>query len=171
MKPSKRSPGSLSLVLFAITMLTAGCAAARRETYIHEQTAQHVYRKPLDEVWPQVRMMLKEKELPLREAPGAYEISTDWHMVGAPSSLGTHYVRYLVRGRQPGPALCTVQILKQDRTEAGPGPVDSRTGQRREIGTDYTHLTRDVQMEWELMQRVDPEAAQALQAEAERKFQ
>jgi uncharacterized lipoprotein len=167
MKPSKRSSWSLSLVLLAVTALATGCAAARREAYIQDKATQYVYRKPIAEVWPQVRMMLKEKDLPLREAPGAYEISTDWHMVGAPSSLGTNYVRYLVRGKQPSPAMTSIQIFKQNRTEAGPGPVDTRTGQRQEIGTDSTNLVRDVQMEWELLQRVDPEGAKALQSEAE----
>jgi uncharacterized lipoprotein len=168
MKPSKRSPWSLPLVLLAVTTLAAGCTASRREAYIQDKAAQHVYRKPIAEVWPQVRMLLKEKELPLREAPGGYEISTDWHMVGAPSTLGTNYVRYLVRGRQPTPTMCSIEILKQNRVEAGQGPVDARTGKRQEIGTDTTNLVRDMEMEWELLQRVDPEAAKALREEAEK---
>ncbi|WP_375770322.1 hypothetical protein NR798_05350 [Archangium gephyra] len=167
MNPSKRSPWSLSLVLLAVTTLATGCAASRREAYIQDKAAQHVYRKPIAEVWPQVRMLLKEKELPLREAPGAYEISTDWQMVGAPSTLGTNYVRYLVRGKQPTPAMCSVEIFKQNRVEAGQGPVDAQTGQRREIGTDTTNMVRDMEMEWELLQRIDPEAAKALRTEAE----
>ncbi|HEX8434492.1 hypothetical protein [Archangium sp.] len=170
MKPSKRSPWSLSLVLLAVSTLAAGCASARRDAYIQDKAMQHVYRKPIAEVWPQVRSMLQEKELPLREAPGAYEISTDWHMVGAPSSLGTAYVRYLVRGKQPTPAMCSVEIFKQNRTEAGQGPVDAQTGQRRDLGTDTTNMTRDLEMEWELLQRVDPEGAKALREEAEKSF-
>jgi uncharacterized lipoprotein len=168
MNPSKRSPWSLPLVLLAVSTLATGCAASRRELYIQDKAAQHTYRKPIAEVWPQVRMLLKEKELPLREAQGGYEISTDWHMVGAPSTLGTNYVRYLVRGQQPTPAMCRVEIFKQNRVEAGPGPVDAQTGKRREIGTDTTNMVRDMEMEWELMQRVDPEAAKALRGDAEK---
>ncbi len=168
MTSSKRSPWSLSLVLLAVATIATGCAAARREAYIQDKAMQHVYRKPIAEVWPQVRSMLQEKELPLREAPGAYEISTDWQMVGAPSSLGTAYVRYLVRGKQPTPAMCAVEIFKQNRTEAGQGPMDAQTGQRREIGTDTTNMTRDMELEWELLQRVDPEGAKALREDAEK---
>jgi hypothetical protein len=165
MTPSNRSPWSLSLVLLAVASL-AGCAAARREAYIQEKAMQHVYRQPIAEVWPQVRSMLQAKELPLREAPGAYEISTDWHMVGAPSSLGTTYVRYLVRGKQPSPTMCSVEIFKQNRVESGPGPVNSQTGARENLGTDTTQMSRDVEMEWELLQRVDPEGAKALREDA-----
>ncbi|HEX8819719.1 MAG TPA: hypothetical protein VF794_07355 [Archangium sp.] len=168
MQTSNRSPWSLSLVLLAVASLAAGCASVRREAYIHNKTLQHVYRKPIAEVWPQVRSMLQARELPLREAPGSYEISTDWHMVGAPSSLGTNYVRYLVRGKQPSPVMCAVEIFRQNRVESGPGPVDSRTGQRQNLGTDTTNLRRDVEMEWELFQRVDPEGAKALREEAEK---
>jgi uncharacterized lipoprotein len=170
MTPSKRSPLSLSLVLLAVTTLVTGCAASRREAYVQEKASQYVYRKPIAEVWPQVRMLLKERDLPLREAPGAYEISTDWHMVGAPSTLGTSYVRYLVRGKQPTPSMCSVEIFRQNRVEAGQGPVDARTGQRRAIGTDSTNLQRDMELEWELLQRVDPEGAKALRAEAEQRI-
>jgi hypothetical protein len=168
MNPSKRSPWTLSLVVLAVASLAAGCAAARREAYIQDKASQYVYRKSIGEVWPQVRMLLKEKDLPLREAPGAFEISTDWQMVGAPSTLGTNYVRYLVRGRQPSPTMCAVEIFKQNRTESGQGPVDARTGQRQSIGNDTTNLVRDVELEWELLQRVDPEGAKTLREEAEK---
>lgn len=168
MNPMKRSPMSLSLVVLALSMLATGCAATRREAYVQEKASQYVYSKPIAEVWPQVRMLLKEKDLPLRESPGAFEISTDWHQVGAPSTLGTSYVRYLVRGKQPTPAMCAVEIFKQNRVEAGQGPVDARTGQRGSIGTDTTNLQRDMELEWELLQRVDPEGAKGLRAEAEK---
>jgi hypothetical protein len=171
MTPSNRSPWSLSLLLLAVASLAAGCASARREAYIQDKAMQHVYRKPIAEVWPQVRSMLLEKELPMREAPGGYEISTDWQMVGAPSSLGTAYVRYLVRGKQPSPAMCAVEIYKQNRTESGPGPVDVRSArptERQSVGNDATSMVRDMEMEWELLQRVDPEAAKALREDAEK---
>lgn len=167
MKPSNRSPWCLSLVLLAVASL-AGCATARREAYIQDKAAQHVYRKPIAEIWPQVRSLLQEKELELREAPGGYEISTDWQMVGAPSTLGTAYVRYLVRGKQPSPAMSAVEIFKQNRTESGQGPMDARTGQRQQIGNDVTNMVRDMEMEWELLQRLDPEGAKALREDAEK---
>jgi uncharacterized lipoprotein len=168
MKPSKHSPLSLSVVLLAIATLATGCAAARREAYVQERASQYVYRKPIAEVWPEVRMLLKEKDLPIREAPGAYEISTDWYTVGAPSTLGTNYVRYLVRGKQSSAAMCSVEIFKQNRVETAQSSSAARDNQREASGTDTSNLQRDRELEWELLQRVDPEGAKALRAEAEK---
>lgn len=159
MQMSKRSPWSLSLLLLTVTALASGCASTRRDAYIQDKASQYVYRKPIAEVWPQVRALLQEKELPLREAPGAYEIGTDWTMLGSPSSLGTSYVRYLVRGKQPSPVSCSVEILRQNRTQSGEGPAGN-------TGNDSSSMTRDREMEWELLQRVDPEGAKALLEEA-----
>ncbi|HSP78753.1 MAG TPA: hypothetical protein VLQ93_09505 [Myxococcaceae bacterium] len=166
MKQSKWGPWSMSLVVVAAAVLVTGCAATRRQAYIQEKASQYVYGKPLAEVWPQVRTLLQQKDLPLREAPGTYEIATDWHQVGAPSTLGTSFVRYLVRGREAGPARSAVEVFRQNRTVSGPGAMDSRTGQAQEIGNDTTSMQRDHELEWELLQRVDPEGAQALEAEA-----
>ena len=167
MLPMKCSAWSLPVTLLVIAASLGGCAASRRELYVQEKASGHVYTRPMSEVWPQVRSLLREKELPMREAAGAFEIATEWLMVGAPSSLGTNYVRYYVRGKQPTPVTCAVEIFRQNRTEAGQGPVDARTGQRQSLGTDATNMTRDRELEWELLQRVDPEGARALRAEAE----
>jgi uncharacterized lipoprotein len=168
MPAQKCSSWSLPVALILAAACLAGCAANRREMYIQEKASGHVYSKPMSEVWPQVRSLLREKELPMREVAGGFEIATDWLMVGAPSSLGTNYVRYYVRGRQPTPVTSVVEIFRQNRTEAGQGPVDSRTGQRQSLGTDTTNMTRDRELEWELLQRVDPEGASALRTEAEK---
>ena len=166
MMPSKRSPWSLSLLLLAAASLAVGCATARRENYIQDKASNYVYHKPLAEIWPEVRSVLSAHDVPMRESPGAFEISSDWQPVGAPSALGTNYVRYLVRGKQPTPVTSTVEILRQNRTEAGKGPTDSQTGQVGDVGTDSTNVTRDREMEWELLQRVDPAGAKALREEA-----
>lgn len=166
MKPMNRSP--LLLMVLAVATLAAGCAASRREAYVQEKASAYVYRKPIAEVWPQVLALLKEKELPLRASPGSYEVSTDWNMVGAPSALGTSYVRYLVRGKQPSPATCAVEIFKQNRVETAQSQASARATQgEKPGGTDSNNLQRDTEMEWELLQRVDPETAKSLRAEAE----
>jgi uncharacterized lipoprotein len=162
---------SLPVVLFASALLAAGCAAKRREAYLQDKTREHVYSKPLNDVWPQARMLLKEKGFSLRETPGSYEIATEWLQTSPPSTLGTSFTRYLVRGKQPSAESSTVEFLRQNRVEAGAGAVHSGTGERQAgSGTNTTNLERDLEMEWELLQRVDPEGAKALTTEAEQKF-
>jgi uncharacterized lipoprotein len=168
MQPRNRWSWSV-LSVFVLAALAAGCASSRREMYVQDKASDYVYRKPIGELWPQVRTFLTEKDLALRESPGGYEIATDWQQQGAPSNLGTSYVRYLVRGVQPSPGLTSVQILRQNRVESGQGAMASSNN--RTAGTDSNNRTRDREMEWELLQRLDPEGAKAITAEAEKSVQ
>ncbi|MDY7225878.1 hypothetical protein [Hyalangium rubrum] len=166
--------GSTALLLVAALALSTGCAANRRDAYLHDKAREHVYRKPINEVWPEVKAMLAEEEFSIMEAQGGYELQTDWVMEGAPSSLGTSWARYLVRGIEKGPGQSAVQFHKQARVQSQP-PNDGNTGYPAEgighAGTDSNTLSRDHAMEWKLLQRVDAEAAKALEAEAAQKVQ
>jgi hypothetical protein len=168
MKPSKRPPWSMSLVVLAVAVLAAGCAGSRRQVYLERKAGEHVYRKPLAEVWPAARGLLAEKNLPLREGAGEYELATDWHPVGESSSPGTSYMRYRVRGRESGPSLSAVEFIRQYRTESEVGAQGGGTPGRRTVTHETSRPMRDHALEWELLQRVDPKAAQALKAESER---
>lgn len=162
---SKCSPW-LSSVVLAVCLLAAGCATNRRELFLQEKASGYVLHKPLGEVWPQVRSMLRERDLPMREVAGGFEIATDWWMQGAPSSLGTSYVRYYVRGKHPSPETCVVEIFRQNRTTQGTEEIPTQNS-RASASTETNSMTRDRELEWELLQRVEPETARALRAEAE----
>jgi hypothetical protein len=166
----KSSLGSTALLLVASLALTTGCAANRREAYLQEKAGTHVYRQPLAEVWPKARELLSEEGYPIREAKGAFEMQTDWKMQGAPSSLGTSFARYLVRGTERGPGQSSVEFLKQSRVESQ-GAHDTGTGANAPVTADVGSLTRDHELEWKLLQKVDPETAKAWEAEATQKVQ
>jgi uncharacterized lipoprotein len=170
MTPSKSSLGSTALLLVAALALSTGCAANRRETYVQERAGNHVYRQPVAEVWPKAKEVLTEEGYSVMEAKGGFEMTTDWMMQGAPSSLGTSYARYLVRGIEKGPGQCTVEFLKQNRVESQ-GAHDTSTGASGAVSADPGSLTRDYTLEWKLLQKADPEAAKALEAEAAQKVQ
>lgn len=171
MMPSKSQLGSTAVLLVAAIALTTGCAANRREAYLHDKAGAHVYRKPVAEVWPKARELLAEEGYSVMEAKGGFEMMTEWLMQGAPSSLGTSYARYLVRGIEKGPGQCTVEFLRQVRVESQ-GAFDTAKGKRAEgAGTDDNTMNRDYAMEWKLIQRADPEAAKALESEAATKVQ
>ena len=162
---------SSALLLVAALSLTTGCAASRREAYLHDKAGAHVYRKPVAEVWPKAKELLAEEGYSVMEAKGGFEMQTDWLMQGAPSSLGTSYARYLVRGIERGPGQCVVEFHRQNRVESKAAHDTSTGGSQDALGTDTNTLTRDYAMEWKLMQRADPEVAKGLEAEAAAKVQ
>ena len=171
MTPSKSPLGSTALLLVAALALATGCAANRRETYLQEKASTHVFRQPISEVWPKAKEVITEEGYSVMEAKGGFEMQTEWLMQGAPSSLGTSYARYLVRGIEKGPGQCTVEFLRQVRVESQ-AAFDSAKGKAAEgPGTDSNTLSRDYAMEWKLIQRADPEAAKALESEATTKVQ
>jgi len=170
MTPSKSPLGSTALLLVAALALTTGCAANRRETYLQEKAGTHVYRQPIAEVWPKAKELITEEGYSVMEAKGGFEMQTDWMMQGAPSSLGTSYARYLIRGIEKGPGQCSVEFLKQSRVESQ-AAHDTTTGKSEGPTADAGSLARDYALEWKLLQKVDPETAKAMEAEAAQKVQ
>jgi hypothetical protein len=161
--------GSTPLLLVTALALTTGCAANRREAYLQDKAVGFVYRQPIAEVWPKAKELLTEEGYSPMEAKGGFEMTTDFIMQGAPSSLGTSYARYLVRGIEKNPGQCTVEFIKQARVESK-GAHDTNSGQDAEaVGTNSTN--RDYAMEWKLIQKADPETAKAWQDEAAQKVQ
>lgn len=159
------------LLLAAVSFTTVGCAGRRKEAFLHDKAREHVYRKPIAEVWPQALALLKEKGYSFRVGKEGFEASTEFKMEGAPSSLGTTHVAYLVRGLQKGPGQCSLEYWKRISTESR--GADNTTGRPVEVTdsgplTDTGNFNRDEELEWELIQRVDAESASALKAQAEK---
>jgi hypothetical protein len=169
MTPQKSSLASTALLLVAALALSTGCAASRRETYLQEKAGTHVFRQPIAEVWPKAKEVLTDEGYSVQEAKGGFEMTTDFQMEGAPSSLGTSYARFLVRGVEKGPGQCSVEFIKQSRVESR-GAHDTNTGAEATAGA-ATSTTRDYAMEWKLIQKADPETAKAWEAEAAAKVQ
>lgn len=161
--------GATALLILAAVSLTTACAGRRREAFLHDKAREHVYRKPIAEVWPQAVAMLKEKGFSFRAGKQGFEAMTEYKMEGAPSSLGTTYVAYLVRGIEKGPGQCSLEYWKRISSESR-GPDNSGPAERNEAGprTDTGNFNRDPELEWELIQRVDTESASALKAESEK---
>lgn len=168
---SKSPLGSTALLLVAALALSTGCAANRREMYLQEKAGTHVFRQPIAEVWPKAKELITEEGYSVMEAKGGFEMKTDWQMQGAPSSLGTSYARYLIRGIEKGPGQCSVEFMKQTKVESQ-AAHDTNTGAAMEnAGNASGSMTRDYELEWKLVQKVDPETAKAWEAEAAQKVQ
>lgn len=167
---SRRGATAL-LLLAAVSLTTAGCAGRRRESFLHDKAREHVYRKPLVEVWPQALALIQEKGFSLRGGKVGFEVQTDYKMAGAPSSLGTTWEAYLIRGIEKGPGQCSIEYWQRITSESR--PADNTTGRPTELNdaaprTDTGNFNRDEELEWQLIQRIDVDSAAALKAQAEK---
>ncbi|XXF77519.1 hypothetical protein P2318_31370 [Myxococcaceae bacterium GXIMD 01537] len=162
------------MLLAAAAVLATGCAASKRESYMFDKAHEHVYRVPVAELWPHAMGLVKDKGYSLREDKGGFEAQTEWLQTSAASSLGTSFQRYLVRGRERGPGLSSVEFIKMVRNEArGADNMDENGGRGSKLADTQasSQMQPDLEMEWELLLRVDAAAAEQYKGEALQKFQ
>lgn len=170
MNPLKSSSRAAALlVVSALALAFTGCAARRQQAYLEDKAQNHVYRKPIVEVWPEALALLKDKGFSVMKGQEGFEAQTEWLQTSAASSLGTSFARYLVRGYERGPGQSAVEYRRQERSESR--SADNTDGRPREqgesaVGAGNSQMRRDTELEWELLQKVDPDAATALKAEA-----
>ena len=135
--------------MFVLALASGGCAMLRagaaQQKYINEQTTQHVYQMPITQVWPNVRTMLFAEGYKTKSSDtgGSYSLETE------PKMDGDKTVTYLVQGTKVDDNSCKVEFTKNVQGSIG------------------TTSNRDPQMEWHLLQKVDPPAAQKIKADAD----
>lgn len=149
----KYTVGLLAVILFATTVL-GGCAGIRaasaRQAHINAETKNHVYNMPCQQVWPTARQILFAEGYAVKDTGegSTMTLETEWAYKGQGSS------RYLVQGIEPQAGQCKVNFTINSRSQKG--NLDSN---------------RDLEIEWELLQKVDQRAAQEIMQEAEMKAQ
>ena len=153
----------LGLVAVGLVASLLACAsmkaASAKQNYIHSQTSKHVYDKPCQQVWPDARSMLFELGYSVKDTGEgtARTVETEWKTERHSSTSSNYYSnRYLVQGIQKGEngEKCKVRFTRNTRQSDG----------------DVTS-SRDLDMEWKLLQRVNPSRAAAIQSEAETRAQ
>lgn len=137
------------LALFALAVSLSGCgalrAAAAKQQHINEAMKNYTYDKSLAEVWPEARTMLFESNHQVRDTgeAGGNTLETEW----ARDNSG-NMTRYLVQGLEVD-GKAQIRFNAQARTQSG-----------------QTSGGRDYGMEWQLVQRVEPERAAKIEADA-----
>jgi hypothetical protein len=176
--------------LLLLASVLVGCAAQRRNAYIHEQAGQHVYRQPLSRILPHVEQLLDERGYLVGaanlEGLGARQLhlhpDAERHVafLARPrlESLGPN-TRYFIVGQHLTSNRSAVLILRIEEREDVANPMNRRALDPRMVqppmlpGAPMRRLRteefRDLGLEWELMQLADPKAAQALKARSARK--
>lgn len=154
---------SAPLLLLTVLVLATGCAARRRDVYVQDKAAEHVYRVPISQLWPQARAILQERGFSFQESQHEYEAVTEWlQTTNTASSLGVTFERYLLRGRALGSSQSSVEFTKMTITETYVTKTEARRGAQQ--------LAPDHVIAWELLQRVDAEAAKKYADEAAQKY-
>ncbi len=177
-----RLPMWVAMVLCLVT----GCAANHRENYLKDRAAEHVYRQPLAEIWPRVKAVLDDKGYYFEEAPEGFLLMTDWKQAEGSGSLGSSYTRFIVQGKELKEGGASLRVLRNDvssrlvavNAQGRAGPITSSQSamvdaSHRGLSIQQEllkHADRDLGMEWELLQVIDPEAAAALAKDAQTKF-
>lgn len=172
MNPRKTSsPRAVSLLAIPVLLwMGMGCAAQRQQAALEDDVREHVYRKPLADVWPTALALLKDKGFSVIADPTRYEARTEWAQITPPSALGTHFASFYVVGTERGSGECTVRYYRNERSVA---VAPSRPGQPDPLleyqpdgiqGSRLVPSDRDRDLEWQLLQRLEPDVARTLAA-------
>ena len=187
------------IILFALAVLgllaVSGCAAANRETFLRERAGEHVYERPMADVWAAARQLLTDEGYSGRGGQQGWVYVTEWKETAGNASVGARFMRYLVEGRELGPSRSIIRFTAVLRatgsTGAGIGPEDRsthggignvagsgeagaepkppmRTSDPEGLGpkSQLASGQRDLEMEWKLLQRVEPAKAGKIESEA-----
>ncbi len=169
-------------------VLWAGCAAQKRENYLRDRAAEHVYAQPLEEMWPRVKAVLEHQGYSWREMPNRFVLETEWKENGN-GTLGHSYSRFLIEGMRLRSGGAILRVMRNDASSqptavhyAGTmGPTNSTRAANNAMvnaaNSNTTGMTpvqkrayRDLELELEFLRVIDPEAASALEAEAQAKY-
>jgi hypothetical protein len=144
-------------LLIACAAAVSGCAYLKAQMaktkHIREQTENHVYSKPLDQVWGQARQMLFEEGYEVKDS-GPQDAETEW------KESDTERTRYLLTGIVVSDTSCRVQFTLA---------TQSRESKDKEFG-DGTTTERDLDLENRLIKKVEPEEHARIDKEAQAKY-
>jgi hypothetical protein len=142
----------VSIVIGMFLACASGCAAMRaaaaRQAYINNQTSGHVYAQPVAAVWPAARQLLFEAGYQVKDTgEGSMTLETEWL-----AGQNNQFTRVLAQGIAIDDTHAKVQFTRLTRN-ANMNPESSRA----------------LDLEWELIQRADPDSASQIQTAANAK--
>ena len=171
----------VSVVLCALVG-GAGCAGGKDRVEprqaLRDEAGRFVYPRPVEQVWPEVERFLAQRGFVGHKVEGKYALLTEYAERFHESRISAGFVRYFVDARALGPTRCEVRILRHAMFSGDDAPrhadgVEQRMLQgdadpgHHEDTPDWGALdptarhfardfTRDLQMEWELLQQLEP---------------
>ncbi len=171
----------LALLLIPLTLMVSCIGAQRR--LIDARASAYVFHRPITEVSAAVRALLAEKDFSVSSMSGDTVVRTDWRTAFEAEGIATTYERHLVVIRPLTPQHCRLEMVHLTRATVGmetahptlSGGTAARnndgTQSRGEAGTGNRPLplgpailARDLDSEWELIQRLEPVRARQIVA-------
>lgn len=156
--------------------------------YLEQEAARFVYVTPQDKVMAQARALLESHGYVVRDDPGDQPLlTTPWRETAGDQPSASQLRRYVVAGKDVGDGRLLVRIFRIDYTTVGSADnhptLGNRTGRQtgegaggggggaRTVKGEGVSVTkgwyrRDLEMEWQLLQRVEPELAEVLESES-----
>lgn len=169
-------------------VLLVGCAAQKQENYLRDRAAEHVYSQPLEEMWPRVKAVLQRQGYSWREMPNRFVLETEWKENGG-GTLGHSYSRFLIEGMRLKNGGAVLRVMRNDASSqptavsyAGTtGPINSaRAANDAMVNASNSNTSgmtpvqkrayRDLELELAFLRMIDPDAAAALETEAQTKY-
>ena len=186
------------MAALALGPTVTGCAASSRESYMREQAGEHVYDRPMPEVWAAAKQMLADEGYSGREERGGWVFVTEWKESSSSSNVSSVQERYMIEGKELSPSRCTVRYMKITRSSGASSsslggvsnnsthsgmsemrsPKPGSEGNKPPTSTpggitqqaSIASGKRDLEMEWRLLRKLEPKVAGTLEAQALREY-
>jgi hypothetical protein len=171
---------ALSLLALALAALTLGCAGTSRAQLLDLHVSGYVYHRPQAEVIAAATRLLAEQGFRLKPLNNGGMLRTEWRGILEDEEFATAYDRYLIQIKRLTPEHCRVQAVKVSVSSVGmetyhPTTTYKGDGNGRNVnnvnnGKGREGLLmgkpgygRDLDFEWQLLRRVEPERARLLE--------
>jgi hypothetical protein len=169
-----------SLIALALCALTLGCAGTSRAQLLELHVSSHVYHRPQSEVIAAATKLLGEQGFRLKPFNNGNMLRTEWRGILEDEEFATAYDRYLVQIKRLSPEHCRVQAVKVSVSSVGMETYHPTTSYKRDgSGRNVNNVNngkgreglqmgkpgygRDLDFEWLLLRRVEPERARLLE--------
>ncbi len=160
--------------LLPATLLLLACVTTSPERALHLRAGEHVYPRPLAQLWPAVAAFLVERGYPLSKERLPAALATEWRP--EPSRRGALRTRYVVEGAAAGAGATLHFFLEEEISPFQAGVYQEVDFERRpdisELGLRGSRRVepavrreRDLAAEWEFVERITPADAEQIRAE------
>ncbi|WP_224240344.1 hypothetical protein [Hyalangium gracile] len=106
-----------------LLMALTGCASARHREALYEHAHQHMYKQPIEQVWPEVVRLVAAQGYGHRKGDQEFVLITEWRNDTMASRVVSSASRLYVEGYRLQGGFSTVRIFRQTIFTGNKGPM------------------------------------------------